>query len=308
MAKVAFVFPGQGAHKVGMGRTAHDETDAGRKVFALADAALGEPLSTLCFEGPEERLQLTANAQPAILTTSIALLEGLGERCDATAGHSLGEYSAHVAAKTLGFEDAVRLVRQRGLYMQEAVPVGLGAMAAVLGGEAATVEKVCAQTEGVVEPVNYNCPGQLVIAGDKDAVERASELIRAEGAKVRALPVSAPFHCRLMRPAEDKFRAHLERAEFHDPAVAVYCNVDAVKVQSASAARDALVRQISRPVRWEQSIRAMLEDGVRLFVEIGPGKVLSGMIRRIDKTAVCANVESPADFAAAREAVRAQRS
>jgi [acyl-carrier-protein] S-malonyltransferase len=307
MVRVAFVFPGQGAHKVGMGKAAHDETEAGREVFAQADAALAEPLSKLCFEGPEETLQLTKNAQPAILTSSIALLRGLGERCDVAAGHSLGEYSAHVAAATLAFDDAVRLVRERGLCMQEAVPVGKGAMAAVLGGEVAAIERACAETEGVVEPVNYNCPGQIVIAGEKDAVERASERIRTEGAKVRALPVSAPFHCRLMKPAEDQFRVRLLSASFREPAFPVYVNVDASPVSSGAVARDALVRQISRPVRWEQSIRRMLEDGVRLFVEIGPGKTLTAMIRRIDKGAACANVESPANFAAARDAIRAQR-
>jgi [acyl-carrier-protein] S-malonyltransferase len=307
MAKVAFVFPGQGSQKVGMGKALFDESEAGRATFAAADTALGESLSRLCFEGPDETLQLTANAQPAILTTSIGLLRALGERCDAAAGHSLGEYSAHVAAGTVGFEDAVRLVRQRGLYMQEAVPVGLGAMAAVLGGELEAIERACAETEGVVEPVNYNCPGQLVIAGDKAAVERAGERIKAEGAKVRPLPVSAPFHCRLMKPAEDKFRVHLEAIPFRDPELPVYVNVDAVPVTTASAARDALIRQISRPVRWEPSIRKMLEDGVGLFVEIGAGKVLAGMIKRIDKGATCVNVESPADVEAARAAIRAQR-
>jgi [acyl-carrier-protein] S-malonyltransferase len=308
MAQIAFVFPGQGAQKVGMGKSAYDESAASRKVYEAADAALAEPLSKLCFEGPEAELQLTANSQPAILSTSIALLAGLDARCDAAAGHSLGEYSAHVAARTLSFEDAVRLVRQRGLFMQEAVPVGRGAMAAVLGGELAAVEQACAETDGVVEPVNYNCPGQLVIAGARDAVERAAERIKAEGAKVRALPVSAPFHCSLMQPAEDRFRAPLERADFRDPDFPVYVNVDAVAVTAREAAREALARQISRPVRWEQSVRRMLEDGVRLFVEIGPGKVLSGMIRRIDKSAVCVAVESPADFAAARAAIAAQRS
>jgi [acyl-carrier-protein] S-malonyltransferase len=307
MAKVAFVFPGQGSQKVGMGKAVWTESEAGRAVFEAADAALGETLSRLCFEGPEETLQLTANSQPAILTTSIALLRALGERCDAAAGHSLGEYSAHVAAGTLAFEEAVRLVRQRGLYMQEAVPVGQGAMAAVLGGEAAAVEKVCAEAGGVVEAVNYNCPGQLVIAGDKEAVERASERIRELGAKVRALPVSAPFHCKLMRPAEDRFAPHLQRAAFADPEVPVYVNVDAVPVTGAAAARDALLRQISRPVRWEPSIRKMLQDGVGLFVEIGAGRVLAGMIKRIDKAAASVNVESPADLPAARDAIRAQR-
>lgn len=307
MAKVAFVFPGQGAHKVGMGRSAYDQTELGRAAFEAADAALGEQLSALCFEGPEATLQLTANAQPAILTTSIALLRGLGERCDATAGHSLGEYSAHVAAGTLAFEDAVRLVRRRGQLMQEAVPVGVGAMAAVLGGEVAAIEQACAATEGVVEPVNYNCPGQLVIAGDKAAVEAASARIKEAGAKVRPLPVSAPFHCRLMRPAEERFAPHLQQASFRTPAVPVYVNVDAAAVTSDAAARDALIRQISRPVRWEQSVRRMLEDGVGLFVEIGPGRVLAGMIKRIAKDVPCANVESPDDFEAARAAIRAQR-
>jgi [acyl-carrier-protein] S-malonyltransferase len=180
-------------------------------------------------------------------------------------------------------------------------------MAAVLGGDVAAIEQACAEAEGVCEPVNYNCPGQLVIAGDREAVERASERIKAQGAKVRALPVSAPFHCRLMQPAEERFRPHLTRAAFSDPSVPVYVNVDAVPVATADAARDALVRQISRPVRWEQSIRKMLEDGIGLFVEIGPGRVLAGMIKRIDKAAVSVNVESPSDLQAARDAIRTQR-
>lgn len=307
MAKVAFVFPGQGAHKVGMGKQVRDETAAGAATFEAADAALGESLSSLVFEGPEERLQLTANAQPAIVTTSIALLRALDQRCDVAAGHSLGEYSAHVALGTLAFEDAVRLVRLRGQYMQEAVPVGVGAMAAVLGGEVAAIEQACAATDGVVEAVNYNCPGQLVIAGEKGAVERASATIREQGAKVRPLPVSAPFHCQLMQPAEQRFAPHLEQAAFRDPASAVYVNVDAQPVTTAAAARAALIKQISRPVRWEQSVRRMLEDGVGLFVEIGPGKALSGMIKRIAKDVACVNVETPADFAAAREAIAKQR-
>lgn len=307
MSKVAFVFPGQGAHKVGMGRAAFDETEQGRAAFDAADAALGESLSGLCFEGPEESLMLTANAQPAILTTSIALLRGLGEQPDVTAGHSLGEYSAHVAAGTLAFEDAVRLVRKRGQYMQEAVPVGQGAMAAVLGGEVAAIEAACAEIDGVVQPVNYNCPGQLVIAGEKAAVAAAGEAIGALGAKVRSLPVSAPFHSALMQPAEVRFAEDLKAASFSDPSVPVYVNVDTEPVSSGDVARDCLIRQVSRPVRWEQSIARMIAEGVGLFVEIGPGKVLSGMIRRIDKGAARVNVEAPKDFEAARSAIAEAR-
>jgi len=307
VSKVAFVFPGQGAHKVGMGRAAFDETEQGRAAFDAADAALGESLSGLCFEGPEESLMLTANAQPAILTTSIALLRGLGEQPDVTAGHSLGEYSAHVAAGTLAFEDAVRLVRKRGQYMQEAVPVGQGAMAAVLGGEVAAIEAACAEIDGVVQPVNYNCPGQLVIAGEKAAVAAAGEAIGALGAKVRSLPVSAPFHSALMQPAEVRFAEDLKAASFSDPSVPVYVNVDTEPVSSGDVARDCLIRQVSRPVRWEQSIARMIAEGVGLFVEIGPGKVLSGMIRRIDKGAARVNVEAPKDFEAARSAIAEAR-
>lgn len=303
MAKVAFVFPGQGAQKVGMGRDVYEQCAPGRAVFDAADAALGEPLTLLCFEGPEEDLTLTRNAQPAILTTSIALLRALGERPDVAAGHSLGEYSAHVCAGTLAFEDAVRLVRQRGLYMQEAVPVGAGAMAAVLGGERALVEQACAGTPGVVEAVNFNCPGQIVIAGERVAVEQAGERIKNTGAKVRPLPVSAPFHSSLMRPAEERFRPQLERTPFRDPELPVYVNVDAAAVSDAGGARDALVRQISRAVRWEESIERMLDDDVELFVEIGPGKALTGMIKRIDRDAKAIAVGSPEDLEPARAAI-----
>lgn len=307
MTKIAFLFPGQGAQKVGMGKAAHDGTDAGRATFAEADEALGERLSQLCFEGPEETLKLTANSQPAILCTSVALLRGLGECCDVTAGHSLGEYSAHVCAGTLAFADAIRLVRKRGTYMQEAVPVGEGAMAAILGGEVADIEAACRATEGVVEPVNYNCPGQLVIAGQTAAVKAACERIAAAGAKARPLPVSAPFHSSMMQPAETRFEADLEAASFSTPQVPVYANVDAAVVSDGQAARGALIRQVSRPVRWEQTIRRMLEAGVGLFVEIGPGKALTGMLRRIDRDAKRVNVESPADFDGARQAIAAAR-
>ncbi|HKP58955.1 MAG TPA: ACP S-malonyltransferase [Polyangiales bacterium] len=307
MAKVAFIFPGQGSQHVGMGRAACSENEACRGVFILADQVLGEPISRLCFEGPDEQLQLTTFAQPAILTTSIALLRGLGERCDVVAGHSLGEYSANVAAGTLAFEEAVTLVRRRGQYMQDAVPIGRGAMAAVLGGDVAMVERACASVEGIVAPVNYNCPGQLVIAGETEAVAAATAAILAGGAKVRALPVSAPFHCAMMQPAEDRLAPDLRNTEWHEPQLPIYVNVDATCVTTAEAARNALVSQVSRPVRWQQIIERMLADDVGLFVEIGPGKVLTGMVRRIAKDAKRVNVESPADFAAARAAIAAQR-
>lgn len=300
MAKVAFVFPGQGSQKVGMGLAARDQSDAARAVFATADKALGESLSTLCFEGPAEQLQLTANTQPAILTTSIALWRAFGESCDVAAGHSLGEYSANVCAGTLEFEDAVKLVRVRGQYMQEAVPVGKGAMAAVLGGELADIERACAETEGEVQPVNYNCPGQVVIAGEAGAVERASIKIKDVGGKVRPLPVSAPFHSTLMRPAEERLTPHLRTTAFVDARMPIYVNVDAVSITTGAAACDALIRQVSRAVRWQQSVEKMIGDGVGLFVEIGPGSVLGSLIGRIDKGVKRVSIETPADFDKAR--------
>jgi [acyl-carrier-protein] S-malonyltransferase len=307
MAKIAFVFPGQGSQKVGMGLSARNESDAARIVFEAADAALGESLSGMCFEGPAEALQLTANTQPAILTTSVALLRAFGETCDVTAGHSLGEYSANVAAGTVTFEQAVKLVRVRGQYMQDAVPVGKGAMAAVLGGDLAEIERACAETDGEVQPVNYNCPGQVVIAGEAAAVERASVKIKDIGGRVRPLPVSAPFHSSLMRPAEANLEPHLRDASFSDPKFPIYVNVDAVAVTTGDAARDALIRQVSRAVRWQQTIERMLADGVGLFVEIGPGNVLGGLIGRIDKSAKRVNIESPADFDKARAAIKEAR-
>lgn len=302
-SKVAFVFPGQGSQKVGMGKEAADASDAARGVFEAADDALGEALSTLCFEGPEADLMLTANTQPAVLTTSVALLRALGETPDVAAGHSLGEYSAHVCAGTLRFEDAVRLVRLRGRYMQEAVPVGVGAMAAILKLDDDAVRAICAETDGLVEPVNYNAPGQVVIAGEAEAVAAASAKVKEAKGRAMSLPVSAPFHCRLMEPAEAKLAPHLAEIDFADPGMPVYVNVDAQPVAAADAARDALRRQVSRPVRWTESVERMVNDGVRLFVEIGAGAALRGMIKRITSEAEAISVQGPADFDAARAAI-----
>jgi len=307
MGKVAFVFPGQGSQKVGMGREAYDASDAARAVFDEADAVLGESLSRLCFEGPEEDLKLTANTQPAVLATSIALLRALDEPFDVVAGHSLGEYSAHVAAETLSLADALKLVRKRGQYMQEAVPYGQGAMAAVLKADRATVERILAEVPGLVEAVNYNSPQQIVIAGETEAVNRAGVKLKEAGARPSTLPVSAPFHSSLMEPAEARLRIDIEQIAFSDPNVPVYVNVDAQPVTDGSRAKEALIRQVSRPVRWEESVRCMIDDGVSLFVEVGPGRVLSGLLVRIDKRAGRVSVQGPADFDAAKAAIRDAR-
>ena len=285
---LAFLFPGQGSQKVGMGRALHEAEPAARAVFAEADAALGTSLSRLCFEGPEEQLTLTANAQPAILTVSIAALRVLEARTSlrpgVVAGHSLGEYSALVAAGALRFADAVRLVHLRGKFMQEAVPPGVGAMAAILGLAAAAVAAVCQESAGgeVVSPANLNGGGQVVIAGHKSAVERACVAAKARGAK-RAVPlaVSAPFHCALMQPAEDKLAAELARVEIAAPRIPVVTNVEAAPNQDPARARALLARQVTAPVRWEESVQRLGAMGVRRAIELGAGNVLGGLVRRI---------------------------
>jgi [acyl-carrier-protein] S-malonyltransferase len=303
MGKVAFVFPGQGSQKVGMGREAFESSELARAVFDEADETLGEPISKLCFEGPEESLQLTANTQPAVLTVSIAILRALDAPFDVVAGHSLGEYSAHVAAGTLGLADAVRLVRKRGQYMQEAVPYGEGAMAAVLKADRTLVERICAEVPGLVEAVNYNSPQQIVIAGETAAVSKAGIRLKEAGARSSTLPVSAPFHSTLMEPAEERLREDIEAIAFSEPRVPVYVNVDATPLSDLGALKEALIRQVSRPVLWEESVRRMIDDGVSLFVEVGPGRVLSGLLARIDKRAGRVSVQGPSDFDAAREAI-----
>jgi [acyl-carrier-protein] S-malonyltransferase len=295
--KTAFVFPGQGAQYAGMGREVSEKFPVARRVFDEADASLEFPLSRLCFEGPEEELKLTENTQPAILATSTALfriLEDKGIRPDFVAGHSLGEYSALVAAGALKLGDAAPLVRRRGHYMQEAVPVGEGAMAALLGLDLRAVQDVCerASQGQIVSPANLNSPGQIVIAGTRGAVERAVDIAKNAGAK-RAilLQVSAPFHCALLKPAEDRLAIDLDKTSFSDLNCSLVTNVDAESIRTGEEARRALKRQVSRPVRWEESVRRLLDEGVRTFVEVGPGRVLLGLIKSIDKSVTMLNVE-----------------
>jgi [acyl-carrier-protein] S-malonyltransferase len=297
---IAFVFPGQGAQKVGMGKSLADTFPICREAFAEADAALGESLSGLCFDGPGDTLLLTENTQPAILATSVAVLrlvESRGVRAAFAAGHSLGEYSAHVAAGTLSYADALRTVRRRGRYMQEAVPLGEGAMAAILGLDEDGVTRACADAAAecagrVVTPANLHAPGQVVIAGHADAVARAGERAKERGAKrVIALAVSAPFHCALMKPAEDRLAPELRAIAASDPTIPVVANVDAEPKRAAAAAIDALIRQVSSPVRWEQVVRRLIAEGATTFVEIGPGTVLAGLIRKIDRGVQVVSIE-----------------
>lgn len=285
-----------------MGRSLADGFPECQQVFDEADQALGERLSDLIFNGPEDTLTLTENAQPALLTTSIAayrLLVSRGIQPQQVAGHSLGEYSAHVAAGTMSFADAVRIVRQRGRYMQEAVPLGTGAMAAILGLDSRKVEQACVEAaEGeIVSPANLNAPGQVVIAGTASAVTRAIARAKTLGAK-RAIPlqVSAPFHCALMKPAEERLAPELRALRTHRPRVPVIANVDGQPKLEAGSSIDALIQQVSAPVRWEDVMRRLIADGARIFIEVGPGKVLSRLTRKIASEVACTHIDSPKDL------------
>jgi [acyl-carrier-protein] S-malonyltransferase len=294
--KIAFIFPGQGSQAVGMGKELAANYPIARQTFAEADEALGYKLSSLCFEGPEEQLRLTEITQPAILTVSVAalrVLEGRLPKPSFVAGHSLGEYSAHVASGTMIFADAVRTVRNRGKYMQEAVPVGVGAMAAILGMELEKVTAICADAaQGeVCTPANINSPEQIVISGNTGAVERGTRLADERGAKrAKLLPVSAPFHCSLMKPAQDRLEVDLNTLNMHKPVYPVVCNVEAALVCDEKRARETLVAQVTGSVKWEPSVRLMINQGVETFLEIGPGKVLCGLMRQIDRSKTCLNV------------------
>ncbi|MFZ2085245.1 MAG: ACP S-malonyltransferase [Candidatus Sulfotelmatobacter sp.] len=300
--RIAFIFPGQGSQAVGMGKELFEKFPIARKTFEEADNALGYKLSQVCFEGPEQQLRLTEITQPAILTVSVAalrVLEGRVPKPSFVAGHSLGEYSAHVASGTMTFADAIRTVRKRGKYMQEAVPVGVGAMAAILGLELEKVSAVCqeaAQGE-VCSPANINSPEQIVISGNTAAVERGTKLADERGAKrAKLLPVSAPFHCSLMKPAQDRLEADLNALKTQKPVYPVVCNVEASLVSDEIRARETLVAQVTGSVKWEQSMRLLIEKGVQTFVEIGPGKVLCGLMRQIDRSKTCLNVADDASL------------
>ncbi len=310
MGKLAFVFPGQGAQYPGMGQEAADTCAASAAVFDGGSKALGLDLRELVFRGTEEELRVTENTQPAIVAASLACMQPLleaGIRPDMTAGLSLGEYCAHVAAGTFTSDEAIALVRKRGRFMQEAVPEGVGGMAAILGLTDDQVVEVCrkASAQGIIEPANFNCPGQVVVAGEAAAVDAACALAKEAGAK-RAMPlsVSAPFHCSLLKPAGDKLAAALASVELHGMSIPVVSNVTGEMVGSAADVKDLLVRQVSSPVRWEACIRTLLANGVDTFVEIGPGKVLNGFIRKIDKDVVVYNADDRASIDATIAALK----
>jgi [acyl-carrier-protein] S-malonyltransferase len=313
-SKIVFLFPGQGSQAVGMGRDLVEKFPIARQTFEEADAALGFSLSKLCFEGPEEQLRLTEFTQPAIFTVSTAASRVLAEhgvQPGFVAGHSLGEYSAHVAAGTLAFSDGVRAVHNRGKFMQEAVPAGEGAMAAILALAAEEVAKVCAEvsaeTGKPVSPANLNSPDQTVISGAIQAVEKSIDLCKTRGArKAVLLPVSAPFHCALMQPAQDRLAELLQGIAFTDPSLPVVVNVDAALVSKAAESRDALIRQVTGAVRWVECAQLLVAQQPAQFIEVGPGKVLCGLMRQIDRQQKCLNVEDSSSLEKTLAALQAQ--
>jgi [acyl-carrier-protein] S-malonyltransferase len=303
MSKIAYIFPGQGSQSVGMGKDLFDNFQAAREIFEEADDALGFSLSKMCFEGTTEDLALTANTQPAILTCSIAAFRAMESEGfanpDYVAGHSLGEYAALVAANAISFRDAVQTVRKRGTYMQEAVPVGVGAMAAILGADLETIESVCAEVANgqVCSPANINSPNQIVIAGNAEAIDRACDLLKERGAK-RAikLNVSAPFHCALMMPAQEKLHTDLLKLEYKDLSFPIVENVSAELNSSGKRVCEDLTQQVSSPVRWLKSVENLVELGVETFIEVGTGKVLCGLVKQINRDVRCMNVENSASL------------
>ncbi len=297
MGKIAFVFSGQGAQKIGMGRDLCDNFEVAKKTFSESTEALGFSIEDMIFNGDEETLMLTENTQPAVVTMSVAAYRVLvekGVKPDVVAGLSLGEYSAHIASGTIGFADGVRLVKKRGKFMQEEVPEGVGAMAAILGLDADSVTECAkkASDVGICEPANFNCPGQIVVSGEVKAVEKACEIAKEMGAKrAMMLAVSAPFHCSMLKGAGEKLAAELENVELSDMTIPVVTNVTADYIGDESEVKDLLKRQVSSSVKWEESVRRMIADGVDTFVEVGPGKALSGFIKKIDKDVRIFNVE-----------------